>query len=200
MHGGILARRDMPEDIADLERHGLEPIDLVCVNLYPFEQTVGGLEVGWEEAIEKIDVGGPAMLRAAAKNHAHVDPASAARRTTSRYSPSCGAQARFPRRPVACSPHMPSRQRRPTTARSLAGSAATSVFRWSSLRSSTVTASSSYGENPHQQAAYYTERGARTHLLARVEQLHGKGLSYNNLNDLSAARLLAQELEERRPA
>src|SRR6476661_7228788 len=70
VHGGILARRDMPEDLADLERHGLEPIDLVCVNLYPFEQTIAGLDVSWEEAIEKIDVGGPAMLRAAAKNNA----------------------------------------------------------------------------------------------------------------------------------
>jgi phosphoribosylaminoimidazolecarboxamide formyltransferase/IMP cyclohydrolase len=72
VHGGILARRDMPEDLADLERHGLEPIDLVCVNLYPFEQTIAGLDVSWEEAIEKIDVGGPAMLRAAAKNNADV--------------------------------------------------------------------------------------------------------------------------------
>ena len=74
VHGGILARRDMPEDLADLERHGFEPIDLVCVNLYPFEQTIAGLDVSFEEAIEKIDVGGPAMLRAAAKNHAHVVP------------------------------------------------------------------------------------------------------------------------------
>ena len=74
VHGGILARRDVPEDVADLEAHGIEPIDLVCVNLYPFEQTVGRLDVEWDEAIEKIDIGGPALLRAAAKNHAHVIP------------------------------------------------------------------------------------------------------------------------------
>ena len=74
VHGGILARRDVPEDVADLETHGIAPIDLVCVNLYPFEQTVGRLDVEWDEAIEQIDVGGPALLRAAAKNHAHVIP------------------------------------------------------------------------------------------------------------------------------
>ncbi len=74
VHGGILARRDVPEDVADLAAHDIAPIDLVCVNLYPFEQTVGRLDVAWEEAIEQIDVGGPALLRAAAKNHAHVIP------------------------------------------------------------------------------------------------------------------------------
>ena len=63
-----------PEDVADLDAHGIEPIDLVCVNLYPFEQTVSRLDVEWDEAIEKIDIGGPALLRAAAKNHAHVIP------------------------------------------------------------------------------------------------------------------------------
>ncbi len=74
VHGGILARHDVPEDLADLERHGIAPFDLVCVNLYPFEGTVGRPGVSWQEAIEKIDVGGPAMLRGAAKNHAHVVP------------------------------------------------------------------------------------------------------------------------------
>ena len=74
VHGGILARRDVPEDVADLATHGIEPIDLVCVNLYPFEQTVGRLDVEWDELIEQIDIGGPALLRAAAKNHAHVIP------------------------------------------------------------------------------------------------------------------------------
>ena len=74
VHGGILARRDVEQDVADLEAHDIVPIDLVCVNLYPFEQTVARLDIDWGEAIEKIDVGGPALLRAAAKNHAHVIP------------------------------------------------------------------------------------------------------------------------------
>src|SRR5262249_21369856 len=182
--------------LADLEQHGLEPIDLVCVNLYPFEQTVAALDVSWEEAIEKIDVGGPAMLRAAAKNNADVvavcrpadyEPvlaelgergevsevtrrvlAARAFSTTAAYDGAIAAWlAREDRFPVVFTP----------------------VFdRFREL---------AYGENPHQRAAYYTERGVRTHLLARVEQLHGKELSYNNLNDLSAARLLARELAER---
>ena len=74
VHGGILARRDLPEDMAELRAHEIAPIDLVCVNLYPFERTVGRLDVAWEDAIEQIDIGGPALLRAAAKNHAHVVP------------------------------------------------------------------------------------------------------------------------------
>jgi phosphoribosylaminoimidazolecarboxamide formyltransferase/IMP cyclohydrolase len=74
VHAGILARRDVPADLAELDAHGISPIDLVCVNLYPFERTVGRLDVSLEEAIEQIDVGGPAMLRAAAKNHEHVVP------------------------------------------------------------------------------------------------------------------------------
>ncbi len=196
VHGGILARRDMPEDLADLERHGLEPIDLVCVNLYPFEQTIAGLDVSWEEAIEKIDVGGPAMLRAAAKNNADVvavcrpqdydsvlaelrdsgEVSDATRRvlaarafaTTAAYDGAIAAWLeRDERFPIVFTPVF-------DRAREL-----------------------SYGENPHQRAAYYTERGVRTHLLARVEQMHGKELSYNNLNDLSAGRLLARELAER---
>ena len=72
IHGGILARRDEPDDLATLERHGFLPIDLVVVNLYPFEATVARPDATWAEAIENIDIGGPALIRAAAKNHAHV--------------------------------------------------------------------------------------------------------------------------------
>ncbi|HEY9747149.1 MAG TPA: bifunctional phosphoribosylaminoimidazolecarboxamide formyltransferase/IMP cyclohydrolase, partial [Allocoleopsis sp.] len=79
IHGGILARRDVPQDLADLEAHQIRPIDLVVVNLYPFEQTIAKVGVTLAEAIEQIDIGGPAMLRASAKNHAHLtvlcDPA-----------------------------------------------------------------------------------------------------------------------------
>jgi len=195
VHGGILARREMPEDLDDLERHGLEPIDLVCVNLYPFEQTVAGLDVSWEEAIEKIDVGGPAMLRAAAKNNAHVvavcrpldyEPVLAELRTSREVSQAT---------------------RRTLAARAFSTTAAydSAIAAWLEREERFPIVFTpvfdrmrelSYGENPHQRAAYYAERGVRTHLLARVEQLHGKELSYNNLNDLSAARLLARELGE----
>jgi phosphoribosylaminoimidazolecarboxamide formyltransferase/IMP cyclohydrolase len=193
VHGGILARRDVPEDVADLATHGIEPIDLVCVNLYPFEQTVARLDVGWDEAIETIDIGGPALLRAAAKNHAHVIPVC----RPNDYE-RVVTELRHGEVSVAT--------RRELAARAFATTAAydSAVTRWlSSDKGFPETLvpvfdhalDLSYGENPHQRAAYYAERGARTHLLARVEQLHGKPLSFNNLNDLSAARLLALELD-----
>src|SRR5207249_8534222 len=72
IHGGLLALRDQPEHIEAMKQHGIEPIDLVCINLYPFEQTVAKPGVGFEEAIENIDIGGPSMVRSAAKNHRFV--------------------------------------------------------------------------------------------------------------------------------
>src|SRR5690348_2985318 len=196
VHGGIMARRDMPEDLDDLERHGLEPIDLVCVNLYPFEQTIGGLNVSWEEAIEKIDVGGPAMLRAAAKNNADVVAVC----RPEDYDMVLGELRDLGEVSEAT--------RRSLAARAFATTAAYdgAIAAWLAREDRFPSVFTpvfdrlrelAYGENPHQRAAYYAERGARTHLLARVEQMHGKQLSYNNLNDLSAARLLARELAER---
>ena len=194
VHAGILARRDVPADLAELDAHGISPIDLVCVNLYPFERTVGRLDVSLEEAIEQIDVGGPAMLRAAAKNHEHVVPIC---------------------RPVDYEPVLEEFRSRaevsPETRRALATRAFettaaydAAVARWFGREEDfpetyvpvfdRVT-ELSYGENPHQRAAYYAQRGVRTHLLARVEQVQGKPLSFNNLGDLSAARMLARELE-----
>lgn len=194
VHGGILARRDVESDMADLGEQGIEPFDLVCVNLYPFEETVAATDVSQREAIEKIDVGGPAMLRAAAKNHADVVPVcrpddydvvlAELRRG--------GAVAAETRRELA--------------ARAFATTAAydAAIASWlghDDLPETLVLVferelSLSYGENPHQRAAYYTERAARTHLLSRAEQRHGKPLSFNNLNDLAAARLLAGALGE----
>ena len=193
VHGGILARRDNQEDVADLAAHGIEPIDLVCVNLYPFEQTVSRLDVSWEDAIEKIDIGGPALLRAAAKNHEDVIPIC-------RPSDYERVLAELRAGDVL------GETRRELAARAFATTAAydSAVTSWLSrgtgfpetfLPVFDRSLELSYGENPHQEAVYYTQRGARTHLLARVEQLHGKPLSFNNLNDLSAARLLALELD-----
>ncbi len=197
VHGGILARRDVPEDVADLEEHGIAAIDLVCVNLYPFEETVAALETSWEEAIEKIDVGGPAMLRAAAKNHEHVVPLC----RPQDYGPVLDE--------LRSAGEVSTETRRALAARAFATTAGYdgAVARWVSgaerfpetfVAVFDREALLPYGENPHQRAAYYAQRGARPHLLAGVEQLHGKPLSYNNLNDLSAARLLALQLE--RPA
>jgi phosphoribosylaminoimidazolecarboxamide formyltransferase/IMP cyclohydrolase len=194
VHGGILARRDVADDMADLERHGIGPIDLVCVNLYPFEETVSAREVDWREAIEKIDVGGPAMLRAAAKNHEHVVPVC----RPDDYEPvlaelrSSGGVSEATRRVLALRAFSTTAAYDAAVARWLGGE--------DELPETYVPAFDRvlelvYGENPHQRAAYYAERGARTHLLSRVEQRHGKSLSYNNLHDLSSARSLADELD-----
>lgn len=195
VHAGILARRDVPDDLAELEAHGIAPIDLVCVNLYPFEQTVGRLDVPWEEAIEQIDVGGPAMLRAAAKNHAHVIPVC-------RRDDYAAVLAELRETgDVAQSTRMALAARAFATTAAYDSAVATWLARDELFPETLVpafdkTLDLSYGENPHQRAAFYAQRGARTHLLARVEQIHGKPLSFNNLNDLSAARLLALELDE----
>ncbi len=194
VHGGILARRDVPEDVADLEQHGITAIDLVCVNLYPFEQTVGRLDVEWDEAIDQIDIGGPALLRAAAKNHAHVIPVCRPDdyelvlqelrddedvSVETRRSLALAAFTRTATYDAAVAGWLGRGQGFPETF--------VPVFD----RALEVA----YGENPHQHATYYEQRGARTHVLARVDQLHGKPLSYNNLNDLSSARLLMTELD-----
>ena len=194
VHGGILARRDVPGDMAELRAHGIEPIDLVCVNLYPFERTVGRLDVAWEDVIEQIDVGGPALLRAAAKNHAHVVPVC---------------------RPEDYEPVVEELRMRaevtPATRRRLAALAFQRTAAYDAAVAGWLGRDDAfpetyvpvferymdlpYGENPHQRAAYYAQKGARTHLLARVEQLQGRPLSFNNLADLSAGRLLALELD-----
>ena len=193
VHGGILARRDVPDDLAQLEAHGIAPIDLVCVNLYPFERTVGRLDVDWEDAIEQIDIGGPTLLRAAAKNHAHVVPLCRPDDYDTLLDELRGGDvSSATRRALAA--------RAFQTTAALDGAIAAWLGREEPFPETYVPVFDrvlelSYGENPHQRAAYYMQRGARTHILARVEQLQGKPLSFNNLGDLSAARLLLLDLE-----
>lgn len=195
IHGGILARRDVEQDLADLEEHGIEPFDLVLVNLYPFERTVGRLDVKWDDAIEQIDIGGPALLRGAAKNHAFVVPVC-------KPSDYAGVLEEL-RETGGISTDM----RRELAARAFATTAAydAAVATWMAEGQpfpETIVLpldrvqGLAYGENPHQEAAYYAVRGTRTHLLSMVEQIHGKQLTFNNLNDLGAARLIALEFEE----
>ncbi|HZR95295.1 MAG TPA: bifunctional phosphoribosylaminoimidazolecarboxamide formyltransferase/IMP cyclohydrolase [Gaiellaceae bacterium] len=192
VHAGILARRDDDGDVATLDEHGIEPFDLVCINLYPFEQVAARKGVTEMEAVEMIDVGGPSMLRGAAKNFAHVAPVC----RPERYG--------FVLDELRLHGELSLETRRELAAEAFATTAAyeAAIATWFSERESfpeTIVVALekvldlSYGENPHQRAAYYAERGARSHLLARVEQLHGKALSFNNLNDLSAARMLARE-------
>ncbi len=192
IHAAILTRRTA-DDTASLAGLGIRPFDLVCVNLYPFSQVAWRRDVDEAQAIEMIDIGGPAMLRAAAKNFEHVAPVC----RPSQYEAVLaelraeGSLSLETRRRLAAEAFA-------TTAVYEAAIAAwfaeTEAFPARVTVSLEKVADLAYGENPHQRAALYAEVGARRHVLSRVEQLHGKPLSFNNLNDLSAARGLLDEL------
>jgi phosphoribosylaminoimidazolecarboxamide formyltransferase / IMP cyclohydrolase len=197
LHAALLACRDDPEHMATLEREGIEPIDIVCVNLYPFEQTVSGREVEPEAAIENIDIGGPTMIRAAAKNHEGVavivKPES--------YDAVCAELEESGGEVSATTRHWLANEAFAHTARYDAA-----ISRWFSTEyedfpEHLVVAYEkvldlSYGENPHQRAALYSEAGARSHILSRVSKLHGRALSFNNVLDLDSARGLVGDFEE----
>jgi phosphoribosylaminoimidazolecarboxamide formyltransferase / IMP cyclohydrolase len=198
IHAGILARRELPEDRAVLAEHEIVPIDLVCVNLYPFELAVDRPELDEAGLIEMIDVGGPSLLRAAGKSFASVT-------VVCRPQDYDGVLEELWAGHGATTPALRRRLAAVAFARSAAYEAA--ISRWfqrdQGFPETFVPAFDRlrelpYGENPHQRAAYYAERGTRTHLLSFVDQHQGKELSFNNLNDLSAARLAALELD--RPA
>jgi phosphoribosylaminoimidazolecarboxamide formyltransferase/IMP cyclohydrolase len=192
IHAAILARRDHADDVATLGDHDIRPFDLVCVNLYPFGEVADRYGVREEEAVEMIDVGGPSMLRGAAKNFAHVAPVCRPERYGSILAE------------LQKKGDLSLETRRALAAETFATTAAyeAAIARWfgdvEAFPETLVTAFSKvtdlrYGENPHQRGAYYAEQGARVHLLSRVEHLHGKELSLINLLDLSAARLLLRE-------
>jgi phosphoribosylaminoimidazolecarboxamide formyltransferase / IMP cyclohydrolase len=194
IHAAILARRDHPDDIAALDEHDIKPIDLVCVGLYPFVQVTSRHGVTEEDAVEMIDIGGPSMLRGAAKNFAHVVPVC----RPERY-PQILAELRE-------GGELSGETRRELAAEAFATTAAyeSAIATWFLGReafperfipSFTKVAELAYGENPHQRAAYYVEDGARRQVLSRAEQVHGRQLSFNNLNDLSAARRLLGEFQ-----
>ena len=194
IHAAILARRDQPEDVSALEQQEIRPIDLVCVNLYPFRETVARHGVREEDAVEVIDIGGPAMLRAAAKNFSHVAPVCRGRQYE--------RVLEELRRDGSLS--LETRRQLAAEAFSVTAAYEASIAAWFMDRETfpdrLIPAYEKlldlpYGENPHQRAAYYAEIGARRHLLSQVEQLHGRDLSFNNLNDLNAARLCLREFE-----
>ena len=194
IHAGILARRDRTEHLADLDRHGIAPIDLVAVTLYPFEDTVGS-HASYADCIEQIDIGGPAMIRAAAKNHHAVaiatDPsqyASIAQElaqhggTTlaTRRRLAAEAFARTASYDAAIASWFASQQGDPFPPRLMLAGALRQRLR--------------YGENPHQQAAFYVT-DARPG-VATAKQVQGKELSYNNIADTDAAYECVAEFDD----
>ncbi|ASC70979.1 Bifunctional purine biosynthesis protein PurH [Halomicronema hongdechloris C2206] len=206
IHGGILARRDQASDAEDLAEQGIRPIDLVVVNLYPFEQTIARSQVTVPEAIEQIDIGGPTLLRAAAKNHDHVTVLCQA----TQYAPYLEALRHHGDAPLdfrrACAReafwHTATYDQ--AIATYLDGTEVTSVpasaglpQRWRLIGSRQQGLR--YGENPHQTAAWY-RTGTVSQGWAGATQVQGKELSYNNLVDLEAARRLIAEFDPDMPA
>ncbi|MGI9020417.1 MAG: bifunctional phosphoribosylaminoimidazolecarboxamide formyltransferase/IMP cyclohydrolase [Solirubrobacterales bacterium] len=197
LHAALLALRDDPSHRAVLEQEGIEPIDLVCVNLYPFERTVAGAEVSDAEAVSSIDIGGPTMIRAAAKNHAHV---AVVVRPES-YDAVLAELQESEGRVSSETRHWLANEAFAFTARYDAAISRWFASRYEAYPEHWVTAHEkfldlSYGENPHQTAALYVETGSRSHVLSRVAKRHGRALSFNNVLDLDSARRLLGEFTD----
>ncbi|HEY7379309.1 MAG TPA: bifunctional phosphoribosylaminoimidazolecarboxamide formyltransferase/IMP cyclohydrolase [Steroidobacteraceae bacterium] len=199
IHGGLLGRRGLDEAV--MAEHGIEPIDLLVVNLYPFAQTIARPDCSYEEAVENIDVGGPAMLRAAAKNHADVtvivDPADYPALLDELQAHS-GETSKVFRAQLAAKAfaHAASydtmvagylMQKWPVADESWPETLAAVFNKKMDLR---------YGENPHQRAAFYSDPGARGASIARGNQLQGKELSFNNIADADAALACVRQFGE----
>jgi phosphoribosylaminoimidazolecarboxamide formyltransferase/IMP cyclohydrolase len=197
IHGGLLAIRNSEKHMAAIKEHGIQPIDLVVVNLYPFKATISKPDVEWEDAIENIDIGGPTMLRSAAKNHEFVtvvvdaaDYAGIVEEMKANGDTSLETKRRL----------------------------AAKVFRHTAAYDSLISGYLSkqvgeeypenytityekvqdlrYGENPHQSAAFYRQPLAKAGNIATAKQLHGKELSYNNINDANAALSILKEFTQ----
>ena len=201
VHGALLGIRDNPEHAAAMEKHGIAPIDLVVVNLYPFLQTVMS-GAGRAEIIENIDIGGPSMVRSAAKNHVHVaivtDPSDYAA-LLSELDATGGATTFELRRKLAAKAFALTAEYDSLISQWFAF--ADSQERWpvSWTFSSRLKMPLRYGENPHQQAALYVPVGPVGRGIAQAEQVQGKELSYNNLNDANAALELVAEFRDAEP-
>ncbi|MDE6549274.1 MAG: bifunctional phosphoribosylaminoimidazolecarboxamide formyltransferase/IMP cyclohydrolase, partial [Muribaculaceae bacterium] len=195
VHGGLLARRDVPEHMAEIAANGIETIEMVCVNLYPFEATIAKEGVTLADAVENIDIGGPSMLRSAAKNFASVtvvcDPddydkiieeISATGDTTleTRFKLSAKAYTHT----ALYDSHIATYMREKA---GLEEKLFLSFDRVQTLR---------YGENPHQQAALYKAPEEESYSLLSAKQLNGKELSYNNIQDANAALNIVREFDE----
>lgn len=195
IHGALLARRDIPDHMKQIADNGIETIDLVCVNLYPFRETIAKPDVTLEDAIEHIDIGGPSMVRSAAKNWQSVtivvnpedyavviDELKATGSTTpqTRLQLSAKAYTHTAQYDAAISTYM----------RAQAGLPEKLFLEYD------VKQELRYGENPHQTARFYKTLSEAPYSLATAEQLNGKELSYNNIQDANAALNIVREFEE----
>lgn len=197
IHGGLLGRRDLPEHLAAMEKHDIAPIDLVVVNLYPFKETIAQADVTEEQAIENIDIGGPSMLRSAAKNFAAVtvivDPKD--------YPLILDELTETGQTQLATRKRLAAKVFRHTAAYdALIADYLTKAVEESEPEKLTLTyelkQTLRYGENSHQTAAFYQDALPVPYSIASAKQLHGKELSYNNIKDADAALRIAKEFTE----
>lgn len=196
--GGLLCRLDRVDDMQALDDHEIVPFELVVVNLYPFQATIARADVTRDEAIEKIDIGGPSLVRAAAKNHKFVAIATHPEQYSSLLQEiqehggtSCELRSRLAAEAFA---HTAGYDR--AIADYFAGEASDASFAPTLNLTFSRKAVLRYGENPHQQAALYSESGLREPSLVSARQLNGKELSYNNLLDLDSAFAIARNLPD----
>jgi phosphoribosylaminoimidazolecarboxamide formyltransferase/IMP cyclohydrolase len=197
LYAGLLAVRSDAEHVRAADEHGIEYVDLVCVNLYPFERTSARRGASEAEVIEDIDIGGPTMIRAAAKNHAFAAVV---------VSPESYDAVLDELRESGGTLSLPTRRWLAAEAFSYTARYDTAIARWFLeggegfpglfVRAFEKVTDLRYGENPHQRAAYYAQVGARRHVLSQVQQHHGKEISYNNILDLDTARAIAAEFGE----
>jgi phosphoribosylaminoimidazolecarboxamide formyltransferase/IMP cyclohydrolase len=196
LYAGLLAVRDNPEHLQQAAEQDVEFVELVCVNLYPFERTAARADATDAEVIEDIDIGGPTMIRAAAKNHPYaavvVRPESYDA-VLEELRASAGRLSMETRASLAAEAFAATARYDTAIARWFAEREA-DEFPPLHVRAFEKIVDLSYGENPHQRAAFYSLAGARTHLLSMVRQHWGKQLSYNNLLDLDSARKLSDDL------
>jgi phosphoribosylaminoimidazolecarboxamide formyltransferase/IMP cyclohydrolase len=190
IHGGLLGRRGLDEDV--MREHGIEPIDLLAVNLYPFAATVARSDCSYEDAVENIDIGGPAMVRAAAKNHASVavvvDP-NDYRSLLDELAANQGATGTAMRQLLAAKAFAHTAQYDAMVSAYFTGAIGSdaATFPEDLNLSFRKRFDLRYGENPHQRAAFYTDSHSTGASIAAAEQIQGKELSYNNIGDSDAA-------------
>jgi phosphoribosylaminoimidazolecarboxamide formyltransferase/IMP cyclohydrolase len=186
IHGGLLGRRGTDEAV--MEQHGIEPIDLLVVNLYPFEQTIARADATIDDAIENIDIGGPAMIRAASKNHDGVAVCVSPDDYDEVLAKLGGDGLSLDdRRRLAAKAYAHTASYDTAITRYLSASLGDDVLGERFLYSGRLAEKLRYGENPHQEAAFYVDQQATTGSLATAKQLQGKALSYNNIADSDAA-------------
>ena len=194
IHGGLLGRRGTDEGV--MEEHGIEPIDLLCVNLYPFEATIARDDATIDDAIENIDIGGPAMIRAASKNHdgvaVVVDPADYDSVLASLRGDGLSLEDR---RRLAAKAYAHTASYDRATTKYLSKSLGDEPLGERMLYSGKLVERMRYGENPHQDAAFYIDQQAPAGSLATAKQLQGKALSYNNIADSDAALECVKQFE-----